>query len=135
MKDNINPAHYQQGGIETIDVMQAKLSPEEFRGYLKANVLKYMTREGMKNGLEDLQKAQWYLDRLIALDANTPFKSRAELDKIVEKHDMLEAGIQDLQEGLLKEMCVPRPVAFRGGRVASRKGVTLEDFTKEVFGH
>lgn len=132
MKDNINPEHYQQGGIETIDFMQAKLSPEEFRGYLKANILKYVTREGMKNGLEDLQKAQWYLDRLIALDSNTPFKSRAEIDKILKGHDLLETGIQDLYEHLAKEMSVPQQFLF--GRISDGGG-ELEQFVKEVLGH
>ncbi|EUJ41496.1 hypothetical protein PWEIH_00490 [Listeria weihenstephanensis FSL R9-0317] len=130
MKDNINPAHYQQGGIETIDFMQAKLSPEEFRGYLKANIFKYVTREGMKNGLEDLQKAQWYLDRLIALDSNTPFKSRAEIDKIVEKHDTLETGLHDMLERAAKETGVPRQFLF--GHI-SDGGIELEQSENEVF--
>ena len=41
--DNVNhPAHYKVGGIETIDYIEAKLTPEEFRGYLKGNALKYL---------------------------------------------------------------------------------------------
>lgn len=60
-----SPAHYTTGGIETIDFMRAKLSPEGFEGYLTGNVLKYITRYRHKNGLEDLRKARWYLDRLI----------------------------------------------------------------------
>lgn len=65
MSDNINPDHYKVGGIETIDYMQAKLSPEGFRGYLAGNVIKYISRYEHKNGLEDLRKAKWYLERLI----------------------------------------------------------------------
>lgn len=64
-KDNINPDHYKVGGIETIDIMKAKLTKEGFEGYLAGNVLKYVTRYHHKNGLEDLKKARWYLDRLI----------------------------------------------------------------------
>ena len=41
------------------------MSPEEYRGYIKGQVIKYITRERHKNGLEDLKKARWYLDRLI----------------------------------------------------------------------
>lgn len=64
-QDNINPNHYIFGGIETIEYLKAKLTPEEYRGFLKGNVLKYVSRESEKNGLEDLKKAKWYLDKLI----------------------------------------------------------------------
>lgn len=61
-----NPQHYTEGGIETIDIIKAKSSSEEFSGFLKGNVIKYVTRAGKKeNKKEDLQKAQWYLTRLI----------------------------------------------------------------------
>lgn len=63
--DNINPNHYVFGGIETIEYLKAKLTPEEYRGFLKGNVLKYISRESEKNGLEDLKKAKWYLDKMI----------------------------------------------------------------------
>lgn len=59
------PPHYRQGSIECIDALQAALTPEEFRGALKANVLKYVWRERHKGGVESLRKAAWYLDRLI----------------------------------------------------------------------
>lgn len=59
------PAHYTAGGIETIDYLLAKLAPEEFAGFCRGNVLKYVSRAPHKNGLEDLKKARWYLDRLI----------------------------------------------------------------------
>lgn len=63
--DNVNhPAHYKVGGIETIDFLEAKLTPEEFRGYLRGNVLKYLSRAGNKgNYEEDMLKARWYLNR------------------------------------------------------------------------
>lgn len=61
-----NPAHYTSGGIECIDYLRAKLTPEEFRGFLRGNVLKYMSRAGMKGDvIEDYRKAAWYLSRLI----------------------------------------------------------------------
>ena len=65
--DNVNnPKHYNKHGIECIDAIQASMSDKEFLGYLKANVLKYMWRYDYKGKpLEDLQKAQWYLDKLI----------------------------------------------------------------------
>jgi len=60
MKDNINPNHYKQGNIETIEyILDQKMN------YLKGNVVKYISRYKKKNGLEDLHKAKWYLERLI----------------------------------------------------------------------
>lgn len=66
MSENVNhPSHYKTGQIECIDYMQDMLTEEEFRGYIKGNVLKYIAREKHKNGDEDLRKAKWYLDRLV----------------------------------------------------------------------
>lgn len=66
LADPVNsPSHYTQGAIETIDYIESNLSSEEFCGGCKMNVLKYVSREKHKNGLEDLKKARWYLDRLI----------------------------------------------------------------------
>jgi hypothetical protein len=65
MDSKINPDHYKIGGIETIDYIEAKLTKEQFRGYLVGNVIKYISRFEHKNGLEDLKKAGWYLNRLI----------------------------------------------------------------------
>lgn len=65
MSDNIkHPKHYCDGGIETIDYMRAKLTVEEFVGYCKGNVIKYVSRAGKKTDspLEDLQKAKMYLE-------------------------------------------------------------------------
>jgi len=59
-----NPPHY-QGSIECIDAIEASMSAEAFKGSLKANVMKYVWRYETKGGVESLQKAQWYLNRLI----------------------------------------------------------------------
>jgi len=61
-----SPDHY-QGEIECIDAIEAALTPEEFRGYCKGNVLKYVWRERRKGGSESLSKAQWYLARLLGI--------------------------------------------------------------------
>jgi hypothetical protein len=63
--DKINPDHYKVGGIETINYIEAKLTREAFEGYLRGNVIKYVSRYTEKNGVEDLRKAEWYLQRLI----------------------------------------------------------------------
>jgi hypothetical protein len=60
--DMVNsPPHYLTGGIETIDYIKAKLTAEEFKGYLRGNVLKYASR---KKGGDDMGKAAWYAHRL-----------------------------------------------------------------------
>jgi len=64
--DMVNrPPHYTSGGIETIDYIQAKLTPEEFNGYLKGNILKYGSRLGLRgNDMQDAGKLGWYANRL-----------------------------------------------------------------------
>lgn len=71
--DMVNqPPHYADRKFETIDVLKDSMTPEEFRGFLKGNALKYLSREGRKPGAEeDLGKAQWYLDRLKEFDDAT----------------------------------------------------------------
>ncbi len=66
--DPVNkPSHYTAGGIECIDALEAALSTEEFIGFLKGNVIKYNWRSRHKGKpVEDTQKAEWYLKRLIA---------------------------------------------------------------------
>ena len=65
-----NPPHYKVGGIETYDILKAKLTKEELRGYLKGNVIKYVTRAGYKNAsAEDAGKLAWYAQRLAELEA------------------------------------------------------------------
>lgn len=59
-----HPSHYTQGKVETIEILKEFLTKEEFEGFLKGNVLKYLHRYKYKNGLEDLKKASWYLDEL-----------------------------------------------------------------------
>lgn len=70
---NINhPPHYNQGEIECIDAIKAMLSPEEFKGFLKGTVLKYLWRSPHKGReSEDLEKASWYHQRLLALILNS----------------------------------------------------------------
>jgi hypothetical protein len=65
MRDMVNkPPHYNNGDIETIDAIQSALG-DGFEFYLQGNILKYVWRYKHKNNLEDLKKAQWYLNKLI----------------------------------------------------------------------
>ena len=65
--DSVNhPPHYTRGGIETLDVIRAKMSSDSFQGYLMGNVLKYLLRCEYKNKrVEDIKKAQFYLNALV----------------------------------------------------------------------
>jgi len=65
-KDEVNsPNHYTKGEVECIEAIRAALTPEEFEGYLKGNVFKYIWREKYKGGKQSLEKAQWYLNKLV----------------------------------------------------------------------
>lgn len=65
-EDIINkPKHYTQAGIEAIDYLKSTMSKEAYQGFLEGNVKKYMHRFRFKNGIEDLKKANWYLNKLI----------------------------------------------------------------------
>ena len=66
-----HPYHYTQGGIECIDAIKASMTKEEFKGFLKGNSLKYLWRyENKNNPVEDLEKAKWYLEKLISESGN-----------------------------------------------------------------
>lgn len=67
-KDNVNqPDHYTQGGVECIDaIAAATVNKTGIEAVCVANVIKYLWRYELKNGEEDVKKAQWYLNRLVA---------------------------------------------------------------------
>ena len=60
MIDNINPKHYTDMSISPLEYIIANDIP-----WREANAIKYISRYKMKNGIEDLKKARWYLDNLI----------------------------------------------------------------------
>ena len=63
--DMVNhPPHYNKAGIETIEAIKA-MTDGGFEYYLQGNIMKYLWRYRYKNGVEDLKKAQWYLNELI----------------------------------------------------------------------
>jgi hypothetical protein len=65
MNSNTNPLYYQKGNIEVIDfILDQKMD------YLTANVQKYIARWRFKDGIEDLRKARWFLDKLIEQQVN-----------------------------------------------------------------
>lgn len=67
-KDNVNhPSHYTQGGVECIDALSAAtVNLQGIEAVCTANAIKYLWRWKQKNGIEDLKKAKWYIDKLIS---------------------------------------------------------------------
>ena len=68
MSDPINPKHYKHLPAEAIDIIEAAIerAPTNAAAYLQGQALKYLLRCWEKKGIEDLRKAKWYLDRLVA---------------------------------------------------------------------
>lgn len=61
-----HPAHYNQGGIECIEAIKAAtIGKKGIEAVCTANTIKYLWRYEVKNGIEDVKKARWYIDRLI----------------------------------------------------------------------
>ena len=80
MEDVVNsPNHYRQSSTETIDLIKESMTTEEFHGYLKGACMKYMARYKYKGQpVKDLEKAQWYLSRLIVEVLNVEVEREAE---------------------------------------------------------
>ena len=69
--DKTNPLHYKTTNVETIDNIYNILGEEAFYGFTIGNVIKYVSRYNTKNGVEDLEKARWYLSETIARMSGT----------------------------------------------------------------
>ena len=68
-----HPPHYRNGTMETIDVIEGKLrgtTIDAFEGYLIGNIIKYLTRYPYKGGVQDIEKALWYLEKLRSVNKN-----------------------------------------------------------------
>ena len=64
-KTQIGGSHYKDKAVQPWEAMQAWMTHEEFTGFLRGNVIKYIARCNEKGGIEDLKKARHYLDKLI----------------------------------------------------------------------
>jgi len=62
--------HYRRKKIQPWDAMAEWMSPEQFRGFLRGNAIKYLARADDKGGVEDLRKAQHYLEKLLETYSN-----------------------------------------------------------------
>lgn len=65
MTESISPSYYDKGGVECAVAIASAVGDAGYEGFLVGNILKYLWRYQDKNGLEDLQKAHWYLEELI----------------------------------------------------------------------
>lgn len=124
----LQPEHYIQGSHECIDEIKAMLTPDEFRGFLKGNVIKYRYRANLKNGKEDLAKADNYAYYLI----NGRFKTKTDLDN--RKDELAFNKLNDL----MQDRCIALAVCnlLEGGYIyfntlkTKKKIYSLIDLTK-----
>ena len=72
----VSPQHYQQGNIQVLDF----INDQKFT-YLEGNIVKYICRYKTKNGLEDLEKADYYLSRLIELQMDEDDRIADQIDE------------------------------------------------------
>jgi len=96
MMENINSHqvggdHYASKAVQPWQAMESWMSAEAFSGFLQGNCIKYLARYRDKNGIEDLQKAQHYLTKLIEVESN-------EISVVVDRHQF-EAGRQSAING------------------------------------
>ena len=82
-----HPAHYNAGGIECIDALEAAtIGLEGIEAFCTANAIKYLWRWKRKNGEEDLQKAIWYINRIIDRAGKPPEERKGLFDMTENKH-------------------------------------------------
>ena len=70
--DNVNhPQHYElPNGLECIDVLLATQGKDFVMGFCLCNAMKYLYRHKRKNGIEDIKKARWYIDKYLELEGS-----------------------------------------------------------------
>lgn len=101
MSDSVNhPSHYTFGSVECIEAIHSALGDDGFAAYCQGNAMKYLWRHRRKGGLEDLEKAKWYIDRMIETEHElvVPLPLDAEWFK--------KGGIFDMGRGNDKEEVV-----------------------------
>ena len=77
LEDIHSPDHYTHGSIEVLDVIKAKLTPEQYKGYLMGNMTKYLLRANFKGeGDKDLMKCAYYAEELRRLVANEEYDEK-----------------------------------------------------------
>ena len=108
-KDKINPDHYKNKSIETIEAIKSQMTEAEFIGYLKGNIMKYIARMGIKiptleGAREDVSKAHWYIEYLLKT-----------LTDLIKKHN--KDPNRDLTDEEMDELLNPgKIVKFKKGK-------------------
>lgn len=92
MSDNVNhPSHYETGKYECIDVMIETQGIEAVKNFCICNAFKYLYRHENKNGVEDVRKAKWYLDKYLEL-------VESDKEKLKKSFENLERSIENIQK-------------------------------------
>lgn len=92
MSDNVNhPSHYETGKYECIDVMIETQGIEAVKNFCICNAFKYLYRHDNKNGVEDVRKAKWYLDKYLEL-------VESDKEKLKKSFENLERSIEIIQK-------------------------------------
>lgn len=73
-----HPPHYETGKFECIEVMQEVFGVEAVQNFCVCNAFKYLYRHRRKNGKEDIEKARWYLNKYLELEAKDDIKRVSE---------------------------------------------------------
>ncbi|MDM8212800.1 DUF3310 domain-containing protein [Enterococcus hirae] len=91
MTNAIEPDYYQKGTIDVIEAFRLTATKEQFRGGMKLNVMKYIMRYENKNGIEDLEKAREYIDRLIKAEERYEAEEKVECPGLTLKDALANA--------------------------------------------
>ena len=71
MEEHVNhPKHYNETAMECIDAMEIAFGNQALFDFCRCNAFKYLWRYKNKNGLEDLEKANWYLAKALTIKKN-----------------------------------------------------------------
>lgn len=116
MSDNINPDHYKRLPAEAIEIIESAIdnAPSAQDAYLHGQVLKYILRCWNKNGIEDLKKAKWYLDRLVKSFETHVRQKEADLQSLKEH------PFGKLREPVVKQSLTTEPDPGEGYRLLSK---------------
>ena len=89
--------HYTALNVQPWDAMESWMSAEEFAGFLRGNIIKYIARD--KNGTEDLEKARHYLDRLIAHQKGTESNAPDRIaDRMLELSRSVAVAVEEIEK-------------------------------------
>lgn len=108
MSDNVNhPSHYETGKYECIDVMIETQGIEAVKNFCICNAFKYLYRHENKNGVEDVRKAKWYLDKYLELVESDKEKLKKSFEKLKESIDGLQKSWKKIPP--ITEIVIPLP--------------------------